>query len=126
MGTNSALAERIRVALTAVPAVREVPMFGALSFMVNDKMLVAAQASGDLLVRVAPEWNRELTALPGVGKAEMGSGRAMGLGWVSVATDVIAADAQLHFWIAVALEHNGQAVAARIRKQRTRTKGRSW
>jgi len=102
----AALADRIRIALAAEPTTREVSMFGGLSFMVNDKMVVAAGRDGDLLVRVDPERNRELVELPGAGPAEMGVGRAMGPSWISVANDAIAADRQLSFWIDVALEYN--------------------
>ena len=102
------LADRIRTALATEPSTREVSMFGGLSFMVNDKMVVAAGRDGDLLVRVDPERNRELVALPGAEPAEMGAGRAMGPSWVSVARETIAADGQLSFWIDVALEYNAR------------------
>lgn len=84
-------------------------MFGGLSFMVNDKMVVAVGRDGDLLVRVDPERNSELIALPGVRPAEMGVGRAMGPSWISVAHDALVADEQLSFWVAVALDHNARA-----------------
>lgn len=81
-------------------------MFGGLSFMVNDRMVVAAGRDGDLLVRIDPARNRELLALPGVKTAEMGAGRTMGPGWISVAHDELVADEQLSFWIDVAMEYN--------------------
>lgn len=81
-------------------------MFGGLSFMVNDKMLVAADRNGDLLVRIDPQRNRELVALPGAEPAEMGAGRAMGPSWICVAHEAIGPNSQLSFWIDVALEYN--------------------
>jgi TfoX/Sxy family transcriptional regulator of competence genes len=103
------LVDRIRANLAAEPSTREVLMFGGLSFMVNDKLVVAAQRDGDLLVRADPERNRELVALPGAGPAEMGAGRAMGPGWISVSARTLAADEQLSFWTGVALEYNARA-----------------
>jgi TfoX/Sxy family transcriptional regulator of competence genes len=100
------LADRIRAALAGDRTTREVRMFGGLSFMVDERMVVAAQGEGDLLVRIDPTRNAELTALPGVSQAEMGSGRTMGPGWISVARDAIGTDQQLSFWIAVAMEHH--------------------
>jgi hypothetical protein len=67
------------------------------------------ELDGDLLVRVDPERDRELGALPGAGPAEMGVGRAMGPGWISVAAEAVADDEELSFWIGVALEHNQSA-----------------
>lgn len=49
------LVDRIRDALAAYPSVREVKMFGGLSFMVNQKMVVYVRSDGDLLVRSDPE-----------------------------------------------------------------------
>lgn len=103
------LADRIRETLVAEPSSREVPMFGGLSFMVNEKMIVSVRSDGDLLVRVDPERSPELVTFPGAGPAEMGAGRAMGLGWMRVAEEAIATDEQLSFWIGVALEYNDQA-----------------
>jgi TfoX/Sxy family transcriptional regulator of competence genes len=106
------LADRIRSALATEPSTREVSMFGGLSFMVNNAMVVAERRDGDLLVRVDPDRNRELVALPGAKPAEMGAGRAMGTGWISVAYDAITAEEQLSFWIDVAMEYNARAVKA--------------
>lgn len=84
-------------------------MFGGLSFMMSEKMVVAVRSDGDLLVRVDPERNRELVALPGAGPAEMGAGRAMGTSWICVAEEAIASDEHLSFWVGMALEYNDSA-----------------
>lgn len=76
--------------------------------MVNDKMVVAASRDGGLLVRVDPERNGELLALPGAAPAEMGTGRSMGPSWISVAHGAVAADSQLSFWVDAALEYNAR------------------
>lgn len=97
---------RVRALLAGEPAVREVSMFGGRSFMVDDKLIASAFAGGDLLVRVARERHEELTRRPGAATAEMGAGRTMGPGWISVSAESIAGDEQLASWIGVALEHN--------------------
>lgn len=103
---RSPLVERARALLVDEPSTREVSMFGGLSFMVNDKMIVSALRDGDLLVRVAPERDGEFVEMPGASPAEMGAGRTMGPGWVSVSARSIASDERLSFWIGVALDYN--------------------
>ena len=106
--TNGQAAERIRTMLAEEPSTREVPMFGGLSFMVNDKMIVNVRRGGDLLVRVDPSRSPELVADHGARFAEMGAGRAMGPGWIDVPAELTATDNQLRFWLDVAMEFNGQ------------------
>jgi hypothetical protein len=100
------LVDRLRALLADESSTREVPMFGGRAFMVNEKMVVSALKGGDLLVRVAVERDGELTAMPGVTRAEMGAGRSMGPGWIEVSAYVIASTEQLSFWLGVAMENN--------------------
>jgi TfoX/Sxy family transcriptional regulator of competence genes len=104
--TNGQAAERIRSMLAQEPSTREVSMFGGLSFMVNDKMIVNIRRGGDLLVRVDPSRSPELVADHGARFAEMGAGRAMGPGWIDVPAELTATDNQLRFWLEVAMEFN--------------------
>lgn len=106
------LVERLRVLLAGEPSTREVSMFGGRSFMVKDKMVASAQKDGGLLVRVAPGRDAELSKEPGAARAQMGTGRMMGPGWISVSAESIISDERLSFWFGVALEHN-QATASR-------------
>jgi TfoX/Sxy family transcriptional regulator of competence genes len=106
---QAALVERLRAMLANQSSIREVSMFGGRAFMVNDKMIASALRDGDLLVRVAQERDGELVELPGATRAEMGTGRSMGPGWVSVSADSITNDERLSFWVGVALEHNHSA-----------------
>jgi len=55
---NGELVDRVRDALAAQPSVREVKMFGGLSFMVNEKMVVSVRGGGGLLVRAGPRQSR--------------------------------------------------------------------
>ncbi len=103
------LADRIRAALAASPSVREVKMFGGVSFMVNEIMLVHVMHDGALLVRADPQRADELVAIEGARPAEMGAGRPMGKSWISVGEEAVATDEALDFWIGVALEHNAVA-----------------
>jgi TfoX/Sxy family transcriptional regulator of competence genes len=113
-------AERIRALLADAPTTREVAMFGGLSFMVNDKMIVNVRRSGDLLVRVDPHRSPELIADHGARPAEMGAGRSMGPGWLDVPAECTADDDQLRLWIDVAMSFNDQATAHASRRGRTK------
>lgn len=110
---QKALVERIRISIADEPDQREVSMFGGRAFMVNEKMAVSAGKDGALLVRVATEDHARLLELPEAKQAEMGVGRTMGPGWITVAPDSINNDDSLTFWLAVALDHNSAATRSR-------------
>jgi len=115
------LVDRVRDALAAHPFVRGVKMFGGLSFMVNEKMVVCVRSDGDLLVRSDPEQADELLTRDGAGPAEMGAGRPMSKNWISVGQEAIESDEQLAFWLGVTLEYNNKEAAttpSRDRKQK--------
>lgn len=82
-------------------------MFGGLSFMVDDKMVVAARRSGELLVRVDPARRGELLQLPGARPAVMRADRPMGPGWMTVSSEGLATPSQLEFWVKVGMDHRG-------------------
>jgi hypothetical protein len=100
-----ALADRVRAALPADRPTREVSMFGGLSFMVDERMVVAAGRHGDLLVRVDPARHDELLQVAGAQPAVMGADRPMGPGWVRVSAEGLVTDEQLAWWIGAGLEH---------------------
>lgn len=97
------LAERLRDLLAGEPTVREVAMFGTRTFMVDDRIVAGARKDGGLLVRVPAERAGELGARPGAAPAEMGEGRRMGAGWLTVAASAIENDTALAEWLAAAL-----------------------
>jgi TfoX/Sxy family transcriptional regulator of competence genes len=117
-------AERIRALLAEHPANREVSMFGGLSFMVDDKMIVNVRRGGDLLVRVDPQQSPELIAEHGARPAEMGAGRSMGPGWLDVPAERTTDDEQLRFWIDVAMAFNARATAHAGRRSRRPARAR--
>jgi hypothetical protein len=101
---DAELADRIREALAGEPPVVEKKMFGGLEFMVRGKIAVGAHADGEMLVKIDPASNEELTARPGVRRAVMG-GRDMGDNWIIVSAEALKGDG-LDFWVGVALEYN--------------------
>ncbi|MGO1509428.1 MAG: TfoX/Sxy family protein [Actinomycetaceae bacterium] len=108
---RTALVERLRAHLAHEPTTREQPMFGGVAVLVRDEMVVSAGKDGSLLVRVARADDPDLVALPGARRAEMGTGRSMGPGWITVAASALADDAGLTAWVARAMERN-RAVTA--------------
>ena len=100
------LVQRVRELVNEEPDVREVSMFGGRAIMVNDKMVVSAGKTSDLLVRVAAGRHEALLGEPGAAQARMGAGRGMGPGWITVAPEAVADDGRLAFWVEVAMRHN--------------------
>lgn len=107
------LVERIRASIADEPVQREVSMFGGRSFMVNEKMIVSAGKDGSLLVRVDGKEHDRLLGHSGTEQAEMGTGRSMGPGWITVASAAVSEDVTLEFWIKIAMEYN--RIAAKLR-----------
>lgn len=105
------LIERVRRLLAAENVTREVSMFGGRAFMVDEKMVVSASRDGSLLVRVPAAEHETLVLRPGASQAEMGTGRTMGPGWISVADTALADDAELASWLEVALQYNRSVTA---------------
>ena len=103
MAFDEALAERIRTGLTPV-GFREVKMFGGLSFLVDEKMVVSVRGQGGLLVRCDPALVGELVERSGVSRAEM-RGRPMKEGWLHIDGDALDGEA-LTFWLDTALSYN--------------------
>ena len=111
------LVQRVRALVDDEPDVREVSMFGGRAIMVNDKMVVSAGKTGDLLVRVAAGRHEALLGEPGAAQARMGAGRGMGPGWITVAPEAVADDGRLAFWVEVAMRHNRAITRGESRSQ---------
>lgn len=97
------LTARVRALLAGEPSLREVRMFGGLSFMVENRMVVAARSGGNLLIRVDPARTADLLDLPEVHPAMMGNDREMGGGWLEVDGAALADDADLRRWVELCL-----------------------
>ncbi|WP_432497595.1 TfoX/Sxy family protein [Kineococcus auxinigenes] len=100
---RDALAQRVRDVLESHPNVREVRMFGGLSFMVDERMAVAAGRDGDLLVRTDPAEHDDLLRRGGE-PAHMGQDRPMGRGWISVPRRRVEGDEELAYWVGVGVD----------------------
>ena len=111
------LVQRVHTLVDDEPDVREVSMFGGRAIMVNNKMIISAGRSGDLLVRVAADRHETLLSELGAEQARMGAGRDMGLGWITVAPEVIADDGRLAFWVDMAMRHNRAITRGESRSQ---------
>ena len=89
-------------------------MFGGLAFMVNEKMVACVSGGGGaLLVRVSRSRDAEYLEVAGARRAEMGKGRSMGEGWITVDEEALTEDRDLHFWIDAVLEYNAEETAER-------------
>ncbi|BAL88323.1 hypothetical protein AMIS_31030 [Actinoplanes missouriensis 431] len=106
MGYDRELAERIREVLSGRP-VREVSMFGGLTFMVNDKIAVTANTGGDLMVRCDPDRVDDLLDRDGAQWPSM-RGRRMSKGWIVVESGRVQSDEDLRSWIEEALTYNAK------------------
>lgn len=77
---------------------REVKMFGGLSFMVDEHLAVSANAEGHLMVRCDPDRVDDLLTREGATWPEM-RGKPMSRGWVVVQRDAVESDKDLESWI---------------------------
>ena len=95
MAYDEALAARIRELVGDQPVTEK--MFGGLAFLIGGNMAVAASGQGGVLVRVDPEESDELVATTPATLMEM-RGRSM-RGWLRVAPEDVATEAQLAEWV---------------------------
>jgi TfoX/Sxy family transcriptional regulator of competence genes len=99
--SSRGLIDRIRAMLPA-QHLREVRMFGVRALMVDGAMAVAVHKDGSLLVRVDPAEDANLLAKPHASRAEMGTGRSMGQGWIRVEASGLRKDQALADWLEAA------------------------
>ena len=74
----------------------------------NGAMAVAVHKDGSLLVRVDPAEDVNLLAKPHVFRAQMGTGRSMGEGWLQVEATGLRKDPALADWLAAATRNLAQ------------------
>jgi TfoX/Sxy family transcriptional regulator of competence genes len=101
MKPEDPLVARIRAALAPRNTI-EKKMFGGTCFMLNDHM-VAGTFRGQLLARVGKDQHAAAVALPHASAMEM-NGREME-GYVAVAADGTASDADLQGWVDMAARY---------------------
>ena len=112
------MVERLRAAL-GQRAFTEQKMFGGTCFMLNGNMLIGTSKRG-LLVRVGKDAHSAAVARPHARPMEMG-GRSME-GYLHVAPEGTASEADLAFWLGLALAFVGtlppKSKAAKVAKKR--------
>lgn len=96
MSYDTALAERIRRRLGNRPDVSEKQMFGGLAFLVGGRMSVGV-AMNELMVRVGKDAHDAFVSRPGARTMDFTT-RPM-RGWITVAPEGFATDADLQLWI---------------------------
>ena len=113
MAYDEALAQRVREAFSSQSKIEEKKMMGGLTFMVNGKMCVGILRD-DLMARIAPEVYE--TALTKKGCREMDfTGRPM-KGFVFISPEGTKRQADLDYWVGLALDFNKRAKASRKKK----------
>ncbi|HEU0189841.1 MAG TPA: TfoX/Sxy family protein [Mycobacterium sp.] len=111
MPYDSCLADRIREQLAGNPGVDEQVMFGALAFLVDGRLAVAASGQGGLLVRVDPARADRLLAA-GTAQPMRMAGRAV-RGWLHIDGDQVRTTRQLAKWVAIGTSTAASAPARR-------------
>ena len=105
MAYNEKLADRIRELLAdANVNVYEKKMFSGLSFLVDDKLCVSVAGTDRMLVRLSPADYEQAIEKNGV-ELMLRNGKAM-KGYVYVDNDILAKDADLKYWVNLALAYN--------------------
>ncbi|MGH7626698.1 MAG: TfoX/Sxy family protein [Gemmatimonadaceae bacterium] len=105
MAVDSALARRVRSALSAAGRVEEKRMFGGLTFMVRGKMCISVRRER-IMCRIDPEMHDQAVAAQGCRTVVM-KGRLY-RGWVYVDAEVLRTKRALDRWINMALEYNAR------------------
>ncbi len=103
MPFNAALVERIRHLLQGSPDVVEKKMFGGMAFMVRGHMACGPMSDGTFMVRVAAQDTDLMLALPHT-TLMLHGGRSM-RGFIVIAPEGYAADADLAVWVDRGVAH---------------------
>src|ERR1700759_3323066 len=103
MAYDEALAQRIRDIIGPDPRLTEQKMFGGLSFLIAGRMAISASGQGGVFLHVGREQGDELVATTKATTAVM-RGKEM-RGWLRVAAEHVATDAELSPWVELGIEH---------------------
>ncbi len=94
------LADRVRMLLEGDPRITEKNMFGGLTFLLNNHILVGCKKDGRILLSVGKEHNDEALSRGGTSPMIHG-GRAM-TGFIWIEPDAIEDDDALEDWVRLA------------------------
>jgi TfoX/Sxy family transcriptional regulator of competence genes len=114
MAYNEKLAERVSTALAHIKEVKPKMMFSGVAFLVNGKMCVNVTSEG-LMCRMDPALHDSLIEKQGCQSMVM-KGKEL-KGWIVVKEDVLKTTKALNDWIALALNYNEFAKAAKKKKK---------
>ncbi|GAC1508111.1 MAG: hypothetical protein NVS1B6_15600 [Steroidobacteraceae bacterium] len=118
VGSAEILAERIRAVLDRPITVKR--MFSGLTFMLEGNMLCCVSTKG-LMVRVGAAAESEALKRPLVARC-LGTGRSMA-GFLLVAPQGVANDADLRAWLGLALAYVGDLPPKKAKPRKTRSRG---
>lgn len=115
MAYNELLADRMRIILKSKQVrFSEKEMMGGLTFMVDEKMCVGI-IKEDLMARIDPELYTDALTKNGCREMDF-TGRPM-KGYVMISPEGIDMDADLEYWINLALEFNPKAKSSKKKKK---------
>ncbi len=103
MPYNQLLAGRVREILKNFPGCIEKKMFGGVGFILNGNMACGIQGDG-LIVRVGVENNEAALKRPNVSPFMGVPGKPMA-GWVLVASEAVASEPELRYWVKLGYEY---------------------
>lgn len=106
MNNDTHIVDMVRISLANTPYVTEKRMFGVIGFMVNGKLAIGAggKRNQDIMVRVGKDAYEEALQNDGAEPTIMGE-REM-KGYVSVYEDVLQTQADVDYWVDLALQFN--------------------
>jgi TfoX/Sxy family transcriptional regulator of competence genes len=98
--TMDHLADRVRMLLEGDPRTTEKTMFGGLTFLLNNHILIGCKKDGRILLSVGREHHEEALARPGATPMIHGGRQMTGFLWVD--PDAIEDDDVLEDWVRTA------------------------
>jgi TfoX/Sxy family transcriptional regulator of competence genes len=122
MAYDEKLADRIRERLATVSRVKEKPMMGGLTFMVNDKMCVGI-IKDELMCRVDRAMHEALVEKPGCRTMDF-TNRPM-IGYVLVSEEAMKSKKDFDYWISLSLEFNKIAKSSKKRAKPAKQKAKA-
>jgi TfoX/Sxy family transcriptional regulator of competence genes len=104
------LADRIRECIVHLSNIEEKEMMGGLAFMYNDKMCVGVIGE-ELMARIDPDEFESAIEKTGCRPMDF-TGRPM-KGWIMVDYEGMKRNADLEYWISLAVNYNSRAKASK-------------
>ena len=99
--TMDHLTDRVRMLLEGDPRITEKNMFGGLTFLLNNHILVGCKKDGRILLSVGKEHNDEALSRPGTSPMVHGGRNMTGFVWIDA--DAIEDDDALEEWVKLAV-----------------------